>query len=237
MRTQPLNETRAVEDALRRSARPGRADSGHADTTARREDEHATAAAARRLTARVAAEGLTDVSYTTADSPFGTLLLAGTRRGLVRLAFPEEDVDSVLDGLAGRISPRIVETPAPLDPVRRELEEYFSGGRHVFALKLDWALIAGFGRRVLRVTSEIPYGGVLSYGEVAAEAGSPRGSRAAGNALGSNPIPIVIPCHRVLRAGGALGGYGGGVERKRWLLELEGARASTRVDQGGPPAH
>jgi len=177
------------------------------------------------------------VSYTSADSPFGTLLLASTRLGLVRLAFPEEDVDSVLDGIAGRISPRIVETPAPLDPVCRELEEYFSGSRHEFALKLDWALIAGFGRRVLRVTSEIPYGGVLSYGEVAAEAGSPRGSRAAGNALGSNPIPIVIPCHRVLRTGGALGGYGGGVERKRWLLELEGARATRRTDPGRPPAH
>jgi len=228
MRTDALNETGSVEDALRRSLRPGREDSARAETTARREGDHAAAAAARRLSARVAAEGLADVSYTSADSPFGTLLLASTRRGLVRLAFPEEDVDSVLDGLAGRISPRIVETPAPLDPVRRELDEYFSGGRHEFALKLDWALIAGFGRRVLRVTSEIPYGGVLSYGEVAAEAGSPRGSRAAGNALGSNPIPIVIPCHRVLRSGGTLGGYGGGVERKRWLLELEGAVAPER---------
>jgi len=193
MRTHSLNETGAVEDALRRSARTGRGDPASTDAAARREDEHAAAGAARRLTARVAAEGLTDVSYTSADSPFGTLLLASTRLGLVRLAFPEEDVDSVLDGIAGRISPRIVETPAPLDPVCRELEEYFSGSRHEFALKLDWALIAGFGRRVLRVTSEIPYGGVLSYGEVAAEAGSPRGSRAAGNALGSNPIPIVIP--------------------------------------------
>src|SRR5271169_202390 len=107
--------------------------------------------------------------------------------------------------------------------MRRELEQYFSGARHAFELALDWTLIGPFGRRVLRATSAIPYGGVLSYAEVAAEAGSPRGSRAAGNALGSNPIPIVIPCHRVLRSGGALGGYGGGLERKRWLLELEGA--------------
>jgi methylated-DNA-[protein]-cysteine S-methyltransferase len=223
-----LNESGPVEDALRRGASPGRVDPARVDASARREDEQAAAGAARRLAARVAAEGLADLSYTSADSPFGTLLLASTRRGLVRLAFPEEDVDAVLERLARRISPRIVETPAPLDPLRRELEEYFSGGRREFGLKLDWALIAGFGRQVLRVTSEIPYGGVLSYGEVAAEAGSPRGSRAAGNALGSNPIPIVIPCHRVLRSGGTLGGYGGGVERKRWLLELEGAVAPER---------
>ncbi|MCW3020625.1 MAG: methylated-DNA--[protein]-cysteine S-methyltransferase, partial [Solirubrobacterales bacterium] len=117
----------------------------------------------------------------------------------------------------------IVEASAPLEPMRRELDEYFTGARRTFELALDWALIGPFGRRVLRATSAIPYGGVLSYGEVAAEAGSPRGSRAAGNALGSNPIPIVIPCHRVLRTGGALGGYGGGLDRKRYLLELERA--------------
>jgi methylated-DNA-[protein]-cysteine S-methyltransferase len=174
------------------------------------------------------AEGLADVSYATAESPFGTLLVAATGRGLVRVAFPEEDVDSVLERLARGVSPRIVEAPAPLDPVRRELDEYFSGRRREFELDLDWTLVGPFGRRVLKVTSEIPYGGVQSYGEVAADAGSPRGSRAAGNALGSNPIPIVIPCHRVLRTGGALGGYGGGLERKRWLLELEGAIARER---------
>jgi methylated-DNA-[protein]-cysteine S-methyltransferase len=161
------------------------------------------------------------VSYATADSPFGPLLLATTGRGLVRVAFPEEDADSVLERLARRISPRIVETPAPLDAARRELEEYFAGSRQSFQLPLDWTLVGPFGRRVLGATAEIPYGGVLSYAEVAAEAGSPRGSRAAGNALGSNPLPIVVPCHRVLRTGGALGGYGGGLDRKRWLLELE----------------
>ncbi len=208
-------QTRRLEDALRR----GSTSSG------------AAAGAAQRLTARIAAEGLADVSYAPVDSPFGTLLLAATRRGLVRLAFPEEDVDSVLERLARRISPRIVESSAPLDSVRRELDEYFSGARRRFELPLDWALMGPFGRRVLRVTAEIPYGGVLSYSEVAADAGSPRGSRAAGNALGSNPIPIVIPCHRVLRSGGALGGYGGGLERKRWLLELEGA-----LQAGPPPA-
>ncbi|MGD0452947.1 MAG: methylated-DNA--[protein]-cysteine S-methyltransferase [Solirubrobacteraceae bacterium] len=216
-----------LEDALRRGApaehvghdrRAALASGGAAAAASTR-----AAAAAQRVSARIAAEGLADVTYAPVDSPFGALLLAVTGRGLVRLAFPEEDVDSVLERLARRISPRIVEASAPLEPLRRELDEYFSGRRRSFELPLDWTLIGPFGRRVLRVTSEIPYGGVLSYAEVAADAGSPRGSRAAGNALGSNPIPIVIPCHRVLRTGGALGGYGGGLERKQYLLELEGA--------------
>ncbi|HWJ51163.1 MAG TPA: methylated-DNA--[protein]-cysteine S-methyltransferase [Solirubrobacteraceae bacterium] len=183
----------------------------------------AAAQAALRVAERAIEEGLVDVSYAAVDSPFGSLLAASTERGLVRLAFPEEDVDTVLERLATRLSPRIVEAPAAPQPVLRELDEYFSGQRREFEIDLDWSLIGPFGRRVLQVTSEIPYGGVLSYSEVAAEAGSPRGSRAAGNALGSNPIPIVIPCHRVLRTGGSLGGYGGGLDRKRWLLELEGA--------------
>jgi methylated-DNA-[protein]-cysteine S-methyltransferase len=187
------------------------------------DDETAAAAAARRLTRRIADEGLADVSYAPVDSPFGPLLAVATKRGLVKLAFPEEDADGVLERLAQRVSPRIVAADAQLDPVRRELDEYFDGRRRDFALPLDWTLVGPFGRRVLGVTAEIPYGGVLSYAEVAAEAGSPRGSRAAGNALGANPIPIVVPCHRVLRSGGALGGYGGGVDRKRFLLELEGA--------------
>jgi methylated-DNA-[protein]-cysteine S-methyltransferase len=231
-----MNETEAVEDALRRGpvaeraegagAKAARASSGRdPGERARASSGREAADAARRLSRRVAAEGLADVSYTPVDSPFGTLLLAATKRGLVRLAFPEQDIDSVLEGLARQISPRIVEAPAPLDEVRRELEEYFSGRRREFALALDWRLVEGFRRRVLRVTSQIPYGGVLSYGEVAADAGSPRGSRAAGNALGSNPIPIVIPCHRVVLSGGAPGNYGGGPQRKRWLLELEGALA------------
>jgi methylated-DNA-[protein]-cysteine S-methyltransferase len=232
MTDRPMNETKAVEDALRRGPAPERADGAGAETARARRGERArtssgreAAEAARRLGMRVAAEGLADVSYAPVDSPFGTLLLAATKRGLVRLAFPEQDIDSVLEGLARQVSPRIVEAPAPLEEVRRELEEYFSGRRREFALALDWTLVAGFRRRVLRVTSQIPYGGVLSYGEVAADAGSPRGSRAAGNALGSNPIPIVIPCHRVVLSGGAPGNYGGGPQRKRWLLELEGALA------------
>jgi methylated-DNA-[protein]-cysteine S-methyltransferase len=204
----------AVKDRLRRAAAAGLEDGDGA---------RAAAVAARRLAEHAAEHGLLDVSYAPVESPFGTLLAAVTRRGLLRLAFPEEDLDSVLGNIARRVSPRILEARAPLDHVRRELDQYFQGSRREFALPLDWALIGPFGRRVLRATSEIPFGGVLSYAQVAAEAGSPRGSRAAGNALGSNPIPIVIPCHRVLRSGGALGGYGGGLERKRWLLELEGA--------------
>jgi methylated-DNA-[protein]-cysteine S-methyltransferase len=176
-----------------------------------------------RLRRRIAAEGLADVTYASVDSPFGPLLAAATKRGLVRLAFPEEDVDDVLARVASRVSPRIVAAHGELDDARRELEEYFEGHRRRFELPLDWTLVGPFGRRVLHATAEIPYGGVLSYADVAAEAGSPRGSRAAGNALGSNPIPIVVPCHRVLRSGGALGGYGGGLERKRFLLELEDA--------------
>ncbi|MHB8234229.1 MAG: methylated-DNA--[protein]-cysteine S-methyltransferase [Solirubrobacteraceae bacterium] len=186
----------------------------------RADDAHA-ALAAQRFSERASRDGLTDVSYAPVDSPFGRLLLATTRRGLARLAFPEENVDGVLDKLAARISPRIVEAAAPLDAVRRELDEYFAGRRDSFDVALDWTLVAPFARRVLGAAASIPYGGVLTYSEVAAKAGSPRGSRAAGNALGANPIPIVVPCHRVLRRGGALGGYAGGLERKRFLLELE----------------
>jgi methylated-DNA-[protein]-cysteine S-methyltransferase len=180
-------------------------------------------AAARQVSERAAAEGFADISYAPVDSPFGTLHAATTKRGLVRIAFPEENVESVLEALAQSLSPRIVQAPASLDLLKRELEEYFAGRRHEFGIPLDWSLTGPFERRVLEMTAAIPYGGHLSYAEVAAEAGSPRGARAAGNALGSNPIPIVIPCHRVLRSGGVLGGYGGGPDRKRWLLELEGA--------------
>jgi methylated-DNA-[protein]-cysteine S-methyltransferase len=231
MSRQTTGKAEHVEDALRRSrgyAADGRTSASTIAraTRARTATDAADAAtAARRLSGRIAAEGLAEVSYATLDSPFGTLTAAVTERGLVRLAFPEEHADLVLDRLASRISPRIVEAQAPLDPIRRELEEYFAGHRRQFELPVDWTLVGPFGRRVLRAAAEIPYGGVLSYTQVAAAAGSPLGSRAAGNALGSNPIPIVVPCHRVLRSGGALGGYAGGLDRKRWLLELEGATA------------
>jgi methylated-DNA-[protein]-cysteine S-methyltransferase len=200
----------------------------HALRTGPNDAHEQAAAAAGRLTERIAADGLADVSYAPVDSPFGTLHAATTKRGLVRLAFPEESVDAFLERLALGLSPRIVASSGSLDPVRRELDEYFAGRRRDFDLELDWSLITPFGRRVLRMTAAIPYGGHLSYGEVAAEAGSPRGARAAGNALGANPIPIVIPCHRVLHSGGGIGGYGGGLDRKRFLLELEGALRDDR---------
>ncbi len=207
-------KTQKIEQLLRQGA-----------TDARNAGEQA-AAAAKRVSERAAANGLADISYAPIDSPFGTLHAATTKRGLVRVAFPEESIESVLEALARGLSPRIVEAPASLEPVKRELEEYFAGRRRTFEIPLDWSLIGPFGRRVLHATAEIPYGGYLSYAEVASEAGSPRGSRAAGNALGANPIPIVIPCHRVLRTGGAIGGYGGGLDRKRYLLELEGVLTS-----------
>jgi methylated-DNA-[protein]-cysteine S-methyltransferase len=166
------------------------------------------------------AEGDVDVAYADVDSPFGQLLVAVTPRGLVRVAYPEDDV---LQDVADRVSPRILRAPGRTDEVRRELDQYFGGGRHRFEIPIDWSLSHGFVRKVLRATARIPYGDVRTYGDIAARAGSPRASRAAGNALGSNPIPIVVPCHRVVRSGGILGGYTGGVERKEFLLELEGA--------------
>jgi methylated-DNA-[protein]-cysteine S-methyltransferase len=174
-----------------------------------------------------ASAGLLDVAYTTLDSPVGTLLLASTPAGLVRIAYLDGDEeDSVLEQLAANVSPRVLEAPRKLDEPRRELDEYFAGTRRRFELPLDWRLSRGFRRRVLAATARIPYGSVSSYKLVAAQAGSPRGSRAAGNALGANPLPIVVPCHRVLRAGGGLGGYTGGIRRKRLLLAVEGALAS-----------
>jgi methylated-DNA-[protein]-cysteine S-methyltransferase len=181
------------------------------------------------LTQAAAAAGLLDVAYATLDSPVGTLLLASTDRGLVRLAYVDfEGEQRVIAELASRISPRVLAAPRRLDAPRRELDQYFAGSRHRFDVPIDWRLTHGFGRRVLRATAAIPYGAVSSYKQVAAAAGSPRGSRAAGNALGSNPIPIVVPCHRVLHSGGGLGGYTGGVERKRLLLEVERRTAGDR---------
>jgi methylated-DNA-[protein]-cysteine S-methyltransferase len=175
---------------------------------------------------RFAATARPDVAYAVEGSPLGQLLLATTPKGLVRISYCEFDggVDAVLDDLAQRVSRRILEAPGRLDAVRRELDEYFAGGRTAFDVPIDWALTAGFGRRILRATAAIPFGAVSTYAAVAAKAGSPRGTRAAGNALGGNPIPIVIPCHRVLRTGGALGGYTGGLEKKERLLAIEGVQ-------------
>jgi len=159
------------------------------------------------------------------DSPFGPMVAAIGPNGLVRLAYPEQDLESVAAELRERLSAGVREQPRRLDPLRAELEAYFEGRLRRFRTRPDWALTGPFARRVLKATAAIPYGGFLTYGEVAAEAGSPRGARAAGNALGSNPIALVVPCHRILASGGAIGGYGGGIERKRLLLELEGTLA------------
>lgn len=176
------------------------------------------------VAAAAAAAALVDVAYTREDSPVGPLLLACTPAGLVRVAYlGEHNEDAVLEELAARVSPRVLAAPARLDAVRRELEAFFAGARHAFEIPLDWRLCrTGFSRRVLQVTSAIPYGSVSTYALVAGEAGSPRAARAAGNALGANPLPIVVPCHRVLHSNGGLGGYTGGLSIKRTLLSIEG---------------
>src|SRR6478672_2465454 len=163
-----------------------------------------------RFTERAAEEGMLDVAYTSSDSPFGRLLLAKTKRGLVRVGLPSQDSDELLADLADRVSPRVLEAPAELDAVRRELGLYFEGKLDHFDLPLDWRLSGGFRQRVLRAINRIPYGQTRSYTEMARKAGHERAVRAAGTACGANPIPLVVPCHRVLRTGGALGGYGGG---------------------------
>ena len=178
---------------------------------------------AARFAERAADEGLLDVAYATTDSPFGRILLASTPRGLVSLGLPNQDEESFLSRLAEQVSPRVLEAPARLDEARRELDLYFEGRLDQFDLPLDWQLSHGFRRKVLRQTARIPYGQTRSYKEMAERAGSARAVRAAGSALGSNPIPIVVPCHRVLRTGGALGGYGGGLPMKEALLRLEGS--------------
>jgi methylated-DNA-[protein]-cysteine S-methyltransferase len=177
---------------------------------------------AERFAERATTEGLADVAYAHADSPLGPLLLATTPRGLACVSYSEfRSEDETLASLAARLSPRVIEAPARLDDARRQLDDYFSGRLTSFSLPIDWALVGDFGRRVLGQTAEIPYGSVSTYGEIAHAIGSPRGARATGNALGSNPMPIVVPCHRVVASGGKMGGYTGGVERKQLLLTLE----------------
>jgi methylated-DNA-[protein]-cysteine S-methyltransferase len=178
---------------------------------------------APELSGRVEAEGLVDVAYTSVDSPLGPLLVAASPKGLVRVSYPDpHGPDPVIEELAERISPRVLEAPARLDPVRRELDEYFAGRRTEFETPIDWSHLGGFTRKVLRATARIGFGETSTYAGVASRAGSPRAMRAAGNALGANPMPVIVPCHRVVRTGGALGGYTGGVERKEYLLRLEG---------------
>jgi methylated-DNA-[protein]-cysteine S-methyltransferase len=177
-----------------------------------------------QLVARANEEGLLDVAYATLDTPLGKAAVAATPLGLVRVALPNESLDQMLTGIAAKLSPRILEYPARLDDARRELEEYFEGQRDRFELRLDWRLShPGFYRRVLRATSRVPFGEMITYRDAAERAGNPRAFRAAGTAVGSNPIPIVVPCHRVIRSDGEIGNYGGGPEMKRFLLQLEGA--------------
>jgi methylated-DNA-[protein]-cysteine S-methyltransferase len=184
------------------------------------------AASGRELAERAAADGLLDLAYASVDSPLGPLVVAATPRGLVRVAYTEPgSQDDVLEDLAARVSPRMLEAPERLDEPRRELDEYFGGHRKEFDLAIDWSILRGFTLKVLRETARIDFGELRSYAEVATAAGSPRAVRAAGNALGANPMPVVVPCHRVVRTGGALGGYTGGVERKEFLLHLEGILA------------
>jgi methylated-DNA-[protein]-cysteine S-methyltransferase len=174
------------------------------------------------LSEAAGAAGLLDVAYATFDSPVGTLLLAATPHGLVRLAYlGSEEEGKILEQLAAKVSPRVLAAPRRLDDPRRELDQYFAGRRRRFQVPLDWQLTHGFARRVLEATARIPYGATSTYKHVASDAGNAAASRAAGNALGSNPIPIIVPCHRILHTGGGLGGYTGGLERKRRLLAVE----------------
>lgn len=175
------------------------------------------------LAQRAGKAALLDVAYAEIDSPIGELIVFVTPRGLLRIKYADEPIEGVLAEVAARVSPRILRAPARTDEARHELEAYFGLRRRAFNLPIDWSLVHGFAGRILRKTARIPFGDVRSYGQLAAQAGSPRAARAVGNALGSNPIPIVVPCHRVLHADGGLGGYSGGLDRKRYLLALEGS--------------
>jgi methylated-DNA-[protein]-cysteine S-methyltransferase len=176
----------------------------------------------RRFRDAAAQESLLDVAYDLVDTPIGTLLVAATENGLCRISYdpqPEQE----LDRLARVFGTRVLRSPAPVDAARRQLDEYFEGSRQRFELPVDLALLADFNRRVLRELARVPYGEVVTYGELAARAARPRAARAVGTVMNRNPLPIVLPCHRVIGANGKLVGYGGGLERKEALLRLEGA--------------
>ncbi|MGE5289043.1 MAG: methylated-DNA--[protein]-cysteine S-methyltransferase [Micromonosporaceae bacterium] len=186
-------------------------------------DEQASARLHARLVAAAGREGILDIAYRIMDTPVGPLLLAATEQGLVRIAFPGQGHDAALAQLAEVISPRILNAPGRLDAVARQLDEYFARRRRVFDVPLDLRLSKGFRRSVLAHLPHIPYGGTESYAQVAAAAGSPRAVRAVGSACAANPVPIVVPCHRVVRSDGSFGGYAGGADAKRTLLTLEAA--------------
>lgn len=176
-----------------------------------------------RLVADAQRDGVLDVAYRIVDSPVGPLMLAATDLGLVRVAYARESHDTVLQGLADRISPRILHAPPRLDTTARQLDEYFAATRYAFDLPLDWRLSDGFRGTVLHHLPEIGYGHTASYAAVAELAGNPKAVRAVGSACATNPLPIVVPCHRVVRSDGAIGGYLGGTDAKRFLLNLEAA--------------
>jgi methylated-DNA-[protein]-cysteine S-methyltransferase len=178
---------------------------------------------------RAERDGLIDVAYAEVDSPYGELLVARTDRGVVRLALPTHrgspsSQGQVLEDLAANVSPRIMESPKKLDEERRELDEYFEGRRREFDVPVDWSLTSpGFRSRALHAVARIPYGKTRTYAEIAKSAGNARAFRAAGTACGHNPIPLIVPCHRVVPSSGGVGSYGGGPEMKRGLLDFEGA--------------
>jgi methylated-DNA-[protein]-cysteine S-methyltransferase len=192
------------------------------DTLPTRDDD-ANARLHARLVAEAADAGLLDVAYRTLDTPVGALLLATTGSGLVRVAYAREDHDAVLATLAERVSPRILRAPHQLDDAARQLDEYFTGRRTVFDLPLDLRLAKGFRRSVLAHLPTIAYGRTESYAQVAAAAGSPKAVRAVGSACATNPLPVIVPCHRVVKSDGSFGGYVGGPEAKHTLLTMEAA--------------
>ena len=197
-----------------------------ADLTAALEPESGELAALHtRLVAAAGAGDLLDVAYRTLDSPVGSLLVAATAQGVVRLAYEVEDHDAVLQALALRVSPRVLRAPSRLDDVAHELDEYFAGQRRRFDVALDRRLSGGFRGTVLTHLDEIGYGRTASYAAVAVLAGNPRAVRAVGSACATNPLPVLVPCHRVVRTDGGLGGYIGGLDAKRTLLDLETAAA------------
>ncbi|BAJ31623.1 MULTISPECIES: methylated-DNA--[protein]-cysteine S-methyltransferase [Kitasatospora] len=187
------------------------------------EDAAVLARLHRRLEAEADGAGLVDVAYTTVDSPVGSLLLATTPAGLVRVAYPAEDHDRVLEHLGRQLGPRVLRAPRRLDAAARELDEYFARRRRTFDLPLDLSLSRGFRRTVQQHLPEIGYGQTRSYREVAELVGNPKAVRAVGTACATNPLPVVVPCHRVLRTDGTLGGYIGGLDAKTALLALEAA--------------
>jgi methylated-DNA-[protein]-cysteine S-methyltransferase len=216
--TNPTNEPRGRSD---RRGLDG-ADGDDLGERLRRVDTTDVAALVDTALRRADAEGLVDVGWVVEDTPVGPLTLAATPAGVVRIGFGGDE--RVLEELASEVSPRVVRLPGRLDEVRRELEEYFAGRRRTFDVPVDRRLSRGYRRTVLEALSrEVPYGHTVSYQELAERTGNPKASRAVGSAMATNPIPIVVPCHRVLRTGGALGGYGGGLDTKVWLLRHEGA--------------